>query len=676
MTLRVGALREIEPELPVEGERASHVLDDDPDQVEPRVHAGAVVRRPEAELGSDRLERLDHVRDVLVQVDPQQLRARVYLVPVHAGRERGLLELLLAPTSARAPSIPVGRTSPHAWMNPESSSQANSVFFSGVSRGIARCSACERIASMTSLGVSLLAQDRRAVLRVLVERRMDLVVEVVEEGRHAPQLLVLAGPARIPRTAASTASAWPQQRLALGVARECVPGLLAGGSHGWVRVPAVVDRSLQAALSEVVCHRGRPAAERERPRSREQERRPADPGRVVLADEPVLLSNIPRIRDVDTMVALLRDVGAEVEWTGPNEARVDATGAAPDATSIRCCAASMRASFLLAGPLLARFGRATVPPPGGDVIGRRRLDPHMHAFAELGASVEVGGGYEMSTRGLRGTQIFLDEASVMATENVVMAAVAHPGRDGDRQCRLRAARPGSLPLPRRARGADRGHRVERPADQGRPVGSRAASGGSGLTTSRSRASSALAAVTGGEVTIDGVEAKDLVPILPSFARLGVRVEVDGASVRVPADQELAVLDDVGGYIPKIEDGPWPAFPSDLTSIAATVATQASGTVLIFEKMFESRLFFTDKLVSMGARIILCDPHRVVITGPSKLRGQRMESPDIRAGMAMLLASLCADGDSTIGAVHQFDKGYERIDERLRELGAHIERVDV
>jgi UDP-N-acetylglucosamine 1-carboxyvinyltransferase len=185
----------------------------------------------------------------------------------------------------------------------------------------------------------------------------------------------------------------------------------------------------------------------------------------------------------------------------------------------------------------------------------------------------------------------------------------------------------------------------------------------------------LAAVTGGDVTIEEAKPEDLVSIVPAFAKLGVRVEVGDSTVHVRPGQELVIQDDLGGYIPKIEDGPWPAFPSDLTSIALTVATQAQGAILFFEKMFENRLFFTDKLVSMGARIILCDPHRAVVTGPTRLRGQRMESPDIRAGMAMLLAGLCAEGESTIGAVYQIDKGYERIDERLRALGARIERVE-
>jgi UDP-N-acetylglucosamine 1-carboxyvinyltransferase len=184
----------------------------------------------------------------------------------------------------------------------------------------------------------------------------------------------------------------------------------------------------------------------------------------------------------------------------------------------------------------------------------------------------------------------------------------------------------------------------------------------------------LAAVTGGDLTIEGIEPDDFVSILAGFERLGVSVELGEGSVRVPAGQELVIRDDLGDQIPKIEDGPWPAFPADLTAIALAVATQARGTILIFEKMFENRLFFVDKLVRMGARIILCDPHRAVVSGPSRLHGARLESPDIRAGMAMLIAALCAEGTSVIGNIGQIDRGYERIDERLRALGATIERV--
>jgi UDP-N-acetylglucosamine 1-carboxyvinyltransferase len=392
----------------------------------------------------------------------------------------------------------------------------------------------------------------------------------------------------------------------------------------------------------------------------------------VLTDEPVELVNVPRIRDVDTMLALLADLGADVDWIGPNEVRIHAADLRKSQLDVELCS-RMRASFLLAGPLLVRSGAVLVPPPGGDVIGRRRLDPHVHALRALGAEIDLNGGYDMRTDGLRCASIFLDEASVMATENVVMAAVLTPGTTviGNAACEphvqdlcrflgsLGARIDGIESNVLRIEGVDRLH------------------GGTwriGPDHVEVASFIGLAAVTGGDVTIEGVNPADLVSVLPTFARLGVRVELGEDSVRVPAGQILQVEDDLGGHIPKIEDGPWPAFPSDCTSVALTVATQARGTVLLFEKMFENRLFFTDKLVSMGARIILCDPHRAVVTGPSRLRGQRMESPDIRAGMAMLIASLCAEGESTIGAVYQIDKGYERIDERLRALGARIERI--
>jgi UDP-N-acetylglucosamine 1-carboxyvinyltransferase len=392
-----------------------------------------------------------------------------------------------------------------------------------------------------------------------------------------------------------------------------------------------------------------------------------------LAEDPVMLANVPRIRDVDTMLDLLCDLGADASWIGPNEVRVDAstvTKTEPDAR----LGDRIRASFLLAGPLLGRFGRATMPPPGGDVIGRRRLDPHIHAFAELGATVEIGGRYELVAENLRGARVFLDEASVMATENTVMAAVLAEGETilGNAACE-----PHVQDLCRFL--VSLGAQIEGiESNVLRITGVDSLSGGSwsiGPDHIEVGSFIGMAAITGGDVTIDGVEPRDLVSIVPGFAKLGVQVEVEDGSVHVPARQQLIVKDDLGGMIPKLEDGPWPAFPSDLTSIALTVATQAFGTVLLFEKMFENRLFFTDKLVSMGARIILCDPHRAVVTGPAQLVGQRMESPDIRAGMALLLAALCAQGQSTIGAAHQIDKGYERIDERLRALGASISRVD-
>jgi UDP-N-acetylglucosamine 1-carboxyvinyltransferase len=393
----------------------------------------------------------------------------------------------------------------------------------------------------------------------------------------------------------------------------------------------------------------------------------------LLADEPVTLTNVPRIRDVDTMLELLAELGADVGWTAPNEVRLDTANVSKWAPDEALCR-RIRASFLLAGPLLARFGKATMPPPGGDVIGRRRLDPHIHAFAELGTAIEFGEKYAMTTDGLRGANVFLDEASVMATENTVMAAVLAPGETvlGNAACEPHVQDLcrflGSLGA--KIEGIE--SNVLRITGVDRLAGGTWAIGPDHIEVG---SFIGMAAITGGDVSIDGVRPGDLISIIPAFAKLGVRVEVGSDSVHVPSGQQLVVQDDLGGMIPKLEDGPWPSFPSDLTSIAVTVATQAFGTVLMFEKMFENRLFFADKLVSMGARIIICDPHRAVVTGPARLLGQRMESPDIRAGMAMLLAALAAEGQSTIGAAYQIDKGYERIDERLRALGASIERIE-
>ena len=394
----------------------------------------------------------------------------------------------------------------------------------------------------------------------------------------------------------------------------------------------------------------------------------------ILASEEVRLSNVPRIRDVETMVELLVDLGADAEWTGPNEVRVDGTSA--DKTELDPdLAREIRASFLLAGPLLARFGRVTIPPPGGDVIGRRRLDTHVHAFTALGADVELNGSYEISTGGLEGRRVYLDEASVMGTENAIMAAVLARGETilGHAACEPHIQDLCRFLVSLGANISGIGSNVLhiRGVDE---------LGGATHTIGPDHIEVAsfvgLAAVTAGEVVVEDVQPDDLISIVPAFRKLGIEMEVTDSSVRVPAGQDLHVEDDLGGQIPKIESGIWPAFPADLTSIAVTVATQARGTILIFEKMFESRLFFVDKLVSMGARIILCDPHRVVVTGPATLYGERLESPDIRAGMAMVIAALCADGSSSIGNIGQIDRGYERIDERLRALGAAIDRVEL
>ena len=394
----------------------------------------------------------------------------------------------------------------------------------------------------------------------------------------------------------------------------------------------------------------------------------------VLADGPMELDNIPRIRDVETMLGLLVDLGASAEWIGPNLVRVDARQVRPKPLDPKLCA-RIRASILLAGPLLARFGKVTLPPPGGDVIGRRRVDTHFLALEQLGASVTVGDRYELEAKkGLKGNDIFLDEPSVTGTENALMAAVA---AKGPTVLRNAACEPHVQDLARAlvAMGAQIdgiGSNIYI-VEGGRPLGG--ASYAIGPDHIEIGSFIGLAAVTNGEIMIDPVRSEDLRSTLLGFERLGIRPRVDGQRLTVDADQERRIRPDLGGHVPKLEDGPWPAFPADLMSTTIVTATQCSGMLLVFEKMFESRLFFVDKLIGMGARIVLCDPHRAVISGPSPLRGGPVESPDIRAGMAMLLAALAAEGPSTIYNVGQIERGYERIDERLRALGAEIERVD-
>ena len=393
----------------------------------------------------------------------------------------------------------------------------------------------------------------------------------------------------------------------------------------------------------------------------------------LLTDGEVLLHNVPRILDVQTLLDLLADLGVEVEWLGENDLRVQAANVTKTELDDELCS-KIRASVLLAGPLLARFGSAIVPPPGGDVIGRRRVDTHLHAFQKLGAAIEANRRFTMRTAGLVGANVFLDEASVTGTENAVMAATL---ARGETTLGNAASEPHVQDLCRFL--VELGAEIDGIGTNVlRVTGVESLHGGEHtIAPDHIEVASfiGLGAITEGEIVIENCRPEDLVAITPVFTRLGIRMEFEGTSIRVPDGQDLLIEDDVGGHIPKIEDGPWPAFPADLTSIAVAVATQARGTVMIFEKMFENRLFFVDKLVNLGARIILCDPHRVVVTGPARLYGERMSSPDIRAGMAMLLAALCAEGTSTIGNVREIDRGYERIDERLRALGARIERIE-
>src|SRR5215204_5164712 len=394
----------------------------------------------------------------------------------------------------------------------------------------------------------------------------------------------------------------------------------------------------------------------------------------LLTEEEVVLRNIPRIRDVDAMLELLRGLGVRAGWREDNVVSLRASDVDADAVLDPDVSSRIRASFLCAGPLLARFRRVEAPNPGGDVIGRRRLDPHLDAFRSLGATIETDRkGYRIAAPGgTRATDFFMDEPSVMGTENALMAAALTPGSTVIHNA---ASEPHVQDLARLL--LQMGARIEGIGSNVLIVHGMDELGGAdyaiGPDYIEIGSFVALAAVTGGELRIKDTVPEDMRMTRLGFERLGCRMDFDGNDIVVPPDQKLRIRDDAGDAVSKIEDGPWPAFPADLTSIALALATQAEGMVLIFEKMFENRLFFVDKLVTMGARVILCDPHRAVASGPARLHGERMESPDIRAGMAMLIAALAADGVSEIGNIRQIDRGYEQIDERLRGLGAQIER---
>lgn len=391
----------------------------------------------------------------------------------------------------------------------------------------------------------------------------------------------------------------------------------------------------------------------------------------LLTDCPVILRNLPEIEDMQVMLDIFSALGGTVEKLAVNEYRLHMSQIArtdiPEALSKK-----IRASILFAGPLVARAGKAVLPPPGGDVIGRRRLDTHFLALTELGARVDIDGQFTFTANKLKGQDIFLDEASVTATENALMAAVLAEGRTIITNA---ASEP----------------HVQDLCNMLNSMGSLISGIGSNILTidgveklhgtdyrigpdyMEIGSFIGLAAVTHGSITITDIEPKDMRPIRLAFGKLGIRWNIEGNSLTVPTQQDLQVNCDLGGMIPKIDDAPWPGFPPDLTSIMTVVATQVEGTVLIHEKMFESRMFFVDKLIGMGARITLCDPHRAVVSGPSVLHGSELVSPDVRAGMAMVIAALCGRGESVIRNVYQIERGYENLINRLQSLGAHIER---
>ena len=393
----------------------------------------------------------------------------------------------------------------------------------------------------------------------------------------------------------------------------------------------------------------------------------------LLCEEPVHLTNVPRIKDVEHLVELINSVGANAVWTDRNALTIHAKSLhAKELDPVLC--RKIRASILLAAPLLARAGELELPPPGGDVIGRRRVDTHFLALQQLGASFQLDEAFILKAKKLKGADVFLDEPSVTATENALTAAVA---AEGTTVLRNAASEPHVQDLARFL--VAMGGSIEGIGTNtitvhgGRPlhgctheIGPDHIEVGSFI---------GLAAATRSEITIERAGVEHLRSTLMGFERLGVVCKVKGDDLLVPGNQEMKIRSDLGGAVPKLEDQPWPAFPADTMSIALVTATQCDGVIVIHEKMFESRLFFVDKLIGMGARIVLCDPHRAVVVGPTKLHSGRVESPDIRAGMAMLVAALCAEGESIIDNVGQIERGYERIDERLRALGAKVERIE-
>lgn len=393
----------------------------------------------------------------------------------------------------------------------------------------------------------------------------------------------------------------------------------------------------------------------------------------LLTDRPLVLKNLPLIEDVLTMLALLDKLGVSVTLKG-DRVTLNASGLRRSRLDPDLCR-KVRSSILFAGPLVARLGRATLFPPGGDVIGRRRLDTHFEGLTALGTEIKVENrqGFVLKRKTLLGTNILLDEASVTATENILMAATLAEGRTTlfntacephvQALCRML----NSMGAKIEGIGTNRliVEGVEKLQGTEYAIPPDYIEAGSMIAAS---------AMTGGDLTLENIHHDDLATIVRPFRKLGVHWKLDSERLFLPAKLKLAVEDDFGGAIPKIEDGIWPGVPSDLMSVLIVLATKAEGTLLFFEKLFESRMFFVDKLIAMGARIIQCDPHRVVVSGPSRLHGTVMSSPDIRAGMSLLLAALSAKGESRIGNAPCIDRGYENIEKKLRVLGADIERI--
>ena len=392
----------------------------------------------------------------------------------------------------------------------------------------------------------------------------------------------------------------------------------------------------------------------------------------LLTEEPVILRNVPRIKDVSVMRHLIESLGAQVEELDTTSWRITARDLRPADLDPDLCR-RIRASILVAGPMSARVGDFKLPPPGGDVIGRRRLDTHILALQALGAEVEYDRGFTFKSNGLRGADFLMDEASVTATENAIMAAVT---AEGDTVIRNAASEPHVQELCHFLNGL--GAKIEEIGSNTLHIhGVPKLHGGEftiGPDYLEVLSFVGAAAVTHGSVRVKNAGVDNLGMIGHVFERMGVHWDVEGDDLIVPANQELRITPDMDGAIPEVKTNVWPAFPTDLISIAITVATQASGSIMFHDWMFSGRMYFTDKLVGMGARIILCDPYRCLIQGPNRLYAENLESPDIRAGMSMLIAALAAKGTSTVRNIGQIERGYQDVDKKFLALGAKLERV--
>lgn len=395
----------------------------------------------------------------------------------------------------------------------------------------------------------------------------------------------------------------------------------------------------------------------------------------VLTDQPVILHNLPDIKDVETMRMLLESLGVQIKLLGNHTWQVHASQVRPADLDPDLCS-QIRASILLAGPMVARTGELNLPPPGGDVIGRRRVDSHIFALSSLGARAEYERSekvFQFTADKLSGANIILDEASVTATENAIMAAVTAAG---ETVLRNAASEPHVQELCQFLNML--GAQIENIGSNTLHISGVSKLNGGEFTIGPDYLEVVsfigAAVVTKGSIRIRKAGPHHLDMIAGVFGRLGVKWNVDGEDIVVPEEQELRIKQDLGGAIPEISVMPWPAFPTDLMSIAIVVATQSHGSVLFHDWMYPSRMFFIDKLVNMGAQIVLCDPHRSIVQGPTTLYAGTMDSPDIRAGMSMVLAALAANGESVIRNIGQIDRGYEKIDKKLRALGARIERV--